>query len=328
MYGQGPQYPQTPGQQPQPNPYGPPPGGGYPPPPQQPQQPQQQQQPYGAPAAPPQGAPGYGGGGPYGQPQQPPYGGQPYGGGQPPYGGQPYGQPPYGQAPYGRPPQGYPQQQPPYGPPSGGRPPVAQPRSRKGLVIGIVAAVVVLGVGGVAAAMLSGGGDEDISGKYKIATPATLPGGYAVASHKEAPASDSQTAGFGTEMTTVGAEYVGGSPRALLTLAGAYGKIADPEQAITTKLNATLAEKKTRFSEPLRNFPAKDPRDSGGLLRCGQLQTSKGDMPVCFWANHATMSLVIFTLQPTSDGGTAQPLDLAKAADQTRTIRDGVVQHR
>ncbi|MGA5702248.1 hypothetical protein [Peterkaempfera bronchialis] len=314
MYGQGQQYPQGPGQPQQP-PYGGSPG--YPPPPPQ--------QPYGAP--PPQ----YGQS-PYGQPPQQP---QP----QPP---QPYGAPPqYGQP---QPPQGYPQpgpgypppppyqqQQQPYGTP-GGYPPPPPPagpqKSRKGLMIGIVAAVLVLG-GGAATVTALSGGDEgaDMAGNYRIATPTTLPGGYARTTTKEQPTDDAQTGTFGKEMTAVIASYVGGTPRSLLTLTGAYGKISDPK-ATMGRVEATLAEKKTRFSTPLQDFPAKDPKDSAAVLRCGTLQTSSGDMSACYWVNHATLATAIFTVVPSSPDSPAQPLTLEQAAEQTRTIRDGVVQHR
>ena len=131
-----------------------PPSGGFPNqsgyPPQQPppgyeqqgpgQQPQYGQDPYGQ--------------DPYGQ-QQPPYGQPQYG--QDPYGQQqpPYGQPQYGQPPYGYPPQqgqpmpgqymppGHPQQ--PYDPQQGSAP----KKSRTGLWIGIIAAVVVLAVAAI-----------------------------------------------------------------------------------------------------------------------------------------------------------------------------------
>ena len=88
---------------------------------------------------PPYGQPGQPGAAAYGQPYYPPPGQPQYGPpGQPQYGqpayGQQAGQPPYGQAPYG----------PPYGPPP------ARRKKRVGL-IGILAGVLILLVGGVLA---------------------------------------------------------------------------------------------------------------------------------------------------------------------------------
>ncbi|TFV66231.1 UNVERIFIED_ORG: DUF4333 domain-containing protein [Bacillus sp. AZ43] len=81
------------------------------------------------------------------QPQQPPW---------PPSGQEPSGQPPYGAPPYGPPPQYGPPSygQPPYGPPPGyGSPPAPPRKSRTGLVVGILAAVVALAALGVVLAV-------------------------------------------------------------------------------------------------------------------------------------------------------------------------------
>jgi sulfur carrier protein ThiS len=84
---------------------------------------------------------------PYGQPPhgQAPYGQQPYGQphGQQPY-GQPYGQQPHGQAPYGQ----QPTSQLPYAP-AGYWEPRPPKRSRTGLIVGVIVAVIVLAGGGV-----------------------------------------------------------------------------------------------------------------------------------------------------------------------------------
>jgi hypothetical protein len=143
---QPPQAPQTPyGQQP-PQPYGQPPAPEQPvygqvPPPEQPVYGQPPQTPYGQT---PQT--------PYGQPPQTPYEQQP-----PQYGQTPPGQPgPYGQpqTPYG---------QPQYGQYPGGQPgPYGQPgKSRKtGIILGVVAAVVVIG-GGIGIAVNVSGSNGD-----------------------------------------------------------------------------------------------------------------------------------------------------------------------
>lgn len=80
-------------------------------------------------------------------PGQPPYGQPDYGqAGQQPYGQQPYGQQPYGQQPYGQQPYG----QQPYG---------APPKKNNGLIIGIIAAAVLLVGGGITAWLLLSGSD-------------------------------------------------------------------------------------------------------------------------------------------------------------------------
>ncbi|SFL23573.1 hypothetical protein [Geodermatophilus ruber] len=94
---------------------------------------------------------------PYGQQGQPSYGQQPQYGqpsyGQPSYGQPPYGQPQYGQPPYGQPPYG----QPPYGQPGYGGPvppggPGGTGGGRKGTVIALVVAGVVV-LAGIAVAL-------------------------------------------------------------------------------------------------------------------------------------------------------------------------------
>ncbi|WP_377271448.1 hypothetical protein [Peterkaempfera sp. SMS 1(5)a] len=318
MYGQGQQYPQTPGQPPQ-QPYGGSPG--YPPPPQQP---------YGAPQ-PPYGAP---------QPPAPPYGQppQPYGTPQPPPPA--YGQPnPYGQPQppqqQGYPPQpGYPQQPqqqfggPGYPPPASPGQPGRSGKRRTGLVIGIVVAVLAVGGGG-AALLFRGSGDSGaaMAGNYRIVTSASLPGGYVATSHSEQPVDNSQAGSYGKEMTGVVDSYLGGTPRTLLALLGAYGKISDPAAA-GKQYEAALAQKKTRYSKPLQDFAAKDPNDDGAVLRCGMLSTSKAEVPICYWVNHATLASLIFTPVAAPDGGQTQVLTVDQAAEQTRTIRDGMVKHR
>jgi len=313
MYGQGQQYPQTPGQPQQPNPYSGSPG--YPP--QQPPAPPQQ--PYGAPPVPPQGAPQ---GTPQGGPQ---YGGSPYGQPQQPYGGQQYGQQPYGQPQqYGQQPYGQPQQ--PYGAPGGYPQPTPPQKSKKGLIIGIVVGVVALGgiATGVVLALGGGGnGGADIAGKYKITSPQTLPGGYKQTFHDEKPASGSD-ATFGKNITAVSATYSATESRQALALNGAYGEISDPKGAMS-QMDQALAEKDAKFSKPLQDYPANDPNDSSGVLRCGVLQMTSAEITTCYWANHATLALVAFTPAPSAGGTPATPLDPAQAAERTRAIRDAVV---
>ena len=156
--------------------------GGATPPPDQPygQQPYGQQppaQPYGQqPPAQPYGqqptAQQPYGQQPYTEPGQPPYGQQPYGGQQPagqPYAGEQYGQPQYpGQQPYGG-----------SGGPGG---PGAPKKSRRTLwiVLGVIAAVLVLLVGGCTALLVAAGNAtenafEEISSSAATAEPPQAP---------------------------------------------------------------------------------------------------------------------------------------------------------
>lgn len=143
----------------------------------------QQQNAFGPPSPqgpPPQGPPPQGGGPygqqPYGYPQQPGY---PQAPGTPPPSG--YGQPQYGQPqqPYGYP-QGYGQPQQPHSPWA----PAPSPGNRRGLVIGVSAAVaVVLVAAGVTALLLNrGSGNTPVaSGSSSPSAPAS-PAGSAPAS--------------------------------------------------------------------------------------------------------------------------------------------------
>ncbi|WP_187366844.1 hypothetical protein [Nocardioides dongxiaopingii] len=102
---------------------------------------------------PPMSPPPGGGYPPQGPPSGPPPGGPPYGG--PPYGGPPYGGPPYGGQPPGW------GGQPPYGQPGPGGP--GGGGSRRGLWIGlgVLALVLVVGVGTAIGFVVSGDDDGD-----------------------------------------------------------------------------------------------------------------------------------------------------------------------
>ncbi|GAA1179501.1 hypothetical protein F4556_004814 [Kitasatospora gansuensis] len=339
MNGPGQQYPQgQPPQQPQP-PYGQPP----------------QQQPYGAPPQPPYGQPPQSYGyppqaqppaGPYGAPPQqpgPPQFGKPqeqppapqFGQPQPPY-GQPqapqFGAPPqFGQAPqYGAPQPPYGQQPQPYGQPQFGGPMPEQPKSRTGLVIGlVVGAVVLVGGGGLVWALTSSdspvGAGSSTTGKFKLAAPATLPGGYTLKTSKDAPGDPKESGkGYSSYDGGLVATYVKGKDATdSLTIGGSWGTITDPE-AITKQVNKQAAGLSTlTWKTPLASVDAKDAKDAGGKLSCGVASSSGIEIPICLWANHSTAGSVTFT--KVSLDGKSSPLTPAQAADQTRAIRDALV---
>ncbi|MER5864615.1 hypothetical protein [Kitasatospora sp. NPDC002040] len=345
MYGQGQQYPQ--GQPPQPEPpYGQPPQPGTygaPQPPQQPYgqppqqygyppQPQPAAAPYGAPQPPQQ---------PYGQPQEPQYGAPPQYGVPPQFGQDPqYGQaPPYGQPPqYGAPQHQYGQQPPPYGQHQYGGPMPGEPRrSNTGLIIGLViGAVVLVGGGGLIWALSSsdspvagGGAGSSTTGKFKLAAPATLPGGYTQKSTKSE-AAGALGAGSITYDGGISASYLKGKDVTdTISVGGSWGTFNDPGtviKAATDKFasgaGAGAAEKVT-WKTPLAAVDAKDAKDPGGKLSCGVATLGTIDAPLCVWANHSTVGTVVFL--KISLTGKAAAVTPAQAADQAREIRDAVV---
>ncbi|KQV05444.1 MULTISPECIES: hypothetical protein [unclassified Kitasatospora] len=314
-------------------------------PPQQPQQPygQPPQQPYGAPQ-PPYGQPpqqyGYP---PQAQPPAGPYGAPPQQPG-PPQFGQPQQQspapqfgtpPPYGQAPqYGAPQPPYGQQ--PYGQQFGG--PGEPKKSSAGLVIGLVIGALVLVGGGIGVWALTssdspGGGSSSAGnstlGKYKLAAPATLPGGYTQKSTKPESAGALGTGGIAYD-GGISASYLKGKDATdTIAIGGSWGKFSDPAAVIkagterfATGANAGADEKVT-WKTPLASVDAKDEKDPGGKLSCGVASMGTMDVPLCVWANHSTVGTVAFI--KVSLTGKTTPVSLTQAADQARAIRDLVV---
>ncbi|BFV59310.1 hypothetical protein KCMC57_up44140 [Kitasatospora sp. CMC57] len=329
MNGPGQQYPQ--GQPPQ-QPYGQPP----------------QQQPYGAPQ-PPYGQPPQ----QYGYPPQaqppaaPPYGAPPQQPGPPQYGqppapqfGQPQQQPaapqfgappPFGQQPqYGAPQPLYGQQQ-PYGQPQFGGPMPEPRKSNTGLVIGlVVGAVVLVGGGGAVLWALNSsdspvGAGSSTTGKFKLAAPATLPGGYTLKTSKDAPGDPKESGkGYSSYDGGLVATYLKGKDATdSLTIGGSWGTVTDPE-AITKQVNKQAAGLASlTWKTPLTAVDAKDAKDAGGKLTCGVASSSGIEIPICLWANHSTAGSVTFT--KISLDGKSSPLTPTQAADQTRAIRDAMV---
>ncbi|MEU3557583.1 hypothetical protein [Streptomyces fragilis] len=309
-YGQQPQQPGPYGQPgAQPGPYGQP-GG-------------QQPGPYGAPQQPPQ--PGYG----YPQQpqaQQPQYGYPQQQPGVPPQGG-PYGQQPGqpGQPPYGMPPQGA---------PGGGG------GKKTGLILGGAAVVVAIAVG--AYFLIGGGGGSDIAddGAHKLTTPATVLGDY-----KKAKTGASDSGGFTEEdlkdaekhgvkdAKDVQAAYQAGdeaNPLSLkmLQFMGVYGEIEDPESV----MDAMFSEMEKSAAKDDEGELVGDPTDFGTDKFAGKCREMKYNnkeaaagepkeihMPVCIWADHSTLGVVVPI--DLADMMSGKGVDLKSASDLATKLR-------
>ncbi|GGY83594.1 hypothetical protein [Streptomyces nitrosporeus] len=297
----------------QPGPYGGPPPQGQPGPyGQQPGPYGQQPGPYGGP--PPQGPPQPG----YGYPQQAPQGVPPQQ--QPPQPG--YGYPQQGQqpGPYGQQPP-----TPPYGGQQayGGMPPEA-PKKKTGLIIGAAVVAVALVAGGVYF-FTSGGGGGDVASDtkgYKL-TPAASVDDYKKSGDgggKSGPLTGEEKAkseAMGVKSPNeVGAEYESGdmaknplTAKALM-LKGVWGEIADPAKTLDGAFaGAKLEMEKEEDSDvSLVGSPeAVEPAGfEGALMKCqtfkvvneeadGTVQGGPKEIltPVCIWADHSTVGIVI-----------------------------------
>ncbi|MEV8343042.1 hypothetical protein [Streptomyces niveus] len=304
------------GQQPQgqPGPYG--------------QQPPQGQPGYGYPQQPPQGQPGYG------YPQQPPQGVPQQGYGQPQQPG-PYGQPqqpgPYGGAP------GFP-------PPQGGA-----PKKKTGLIIASV--VVALAVIGGGAYFLVGGGSSDVAddGPHKLITPATVIDGE----YKKEDSSGSATGGMSKDDLAdaekwgvknpkdVSAQYQSGSLEdnplgaKVLSFAGVYGEIEDPEKAVDAMFAfmKSEAEKGDSADEgSLVGSPEAFEPDGldGAIMKC-QAMAIKNDpdsgpkeikLSVCIWGDYSTLGFSLPVDMTSALGG--KPMSLEDSAATTAKLRNDV----
>ncbi|WP_354640388.1 hypothetical protein [Kitasatospora camelliae] len=271
-------------------------------------------QPYGQPQPPQFGAPQPG----YGQPQPPQFGApQPQGYGYPPPGPQ-FGAP---QAPV--PPQGV-----PYGAP-GGYPPPPQ-KSKAGLVVGLVVGAVVLIGGGVAVVSLMGGGGgagSSTAGKYKLAPPQSLSGGYTQKSVKDTPVDNDQAKALGGKVDgSLSAQYQK-TTTDMISVGGSWGTFDDPDaviKVVSEKMKST-GGKELSWKTQLADVDAKDPNDGGGKMQCGTLGDGKFSLPICVWANHSTVGSVGFVEMTLANGGTGSSLTPTQAADRARQIRDAVV---
>ncbi|WP_431033566.1 hypothetical protein ACQYWQ_08860 [Streptomyces sp. P6-2-1] len=344
----------------QPGPYGgsqpqQPPGGNGPNPYGNPQQ-----GPYGAPQPGPYGAPQQGGGqetpnpyaqgggapqGPYGQQQPGPYGQQQPG---------PYGQQP---GPYGQqvPQQGYGFPGPPQaGGPNGGGPAGGGNGKRNGLIIGGAVVVVALAVG---AYFVFGTSDGDAGlpddGPHKLTAPQTVLDKYQKSKDgagkddfSQKDVAEMKKYGVDAEVEAVlSADYQSADPSTaqtmadlkdidLLSYAGGYGKLKNPEKAVDALFKVlTERSKKDDKSGPQFIGTPKVYKPAGGDGAIFKCQQATGEMEgggqngvpekmkiaVCAWADHSTMAVAM----PSNLGDVMleEAPSLPKAAELTAKLR-------
>ncbi|TSB30468.1 hypothetical protein [Streptomyces benahoarensis] len=312
-YGQQPQQPgpygqpQQPGAYGQPQPPAPQPGYGYP----QQGAPVPPQQGYGYPQ---QGAPQQA---PYGQPQQP----------------GPYGQQ---QAPYG--------QQTPYGAIPQGPPPSSGGGKKIGLIIGGVAVVAAIAVGAYFA-FGSGGSvppytivlkDKLVNGEYTKAPeqPGSEGGAKDFSNDKEL-----RTMGI-TNGKAVSAAYSNAGDQ-LMSVAGVYGEVADPNAAVDAlfaKIDANQkknTQAKVETTVPATSFSPDD--FDGAVLKC---RTQKGTVSAggasatftastCIWADSSAVGIISSQAKPDPSGASAaQALSAEQLSEKTAKVRNEVRQEK
>ncbi|MFF4949827.1 hypothetical protein [Streptomyces chattanoogensis] len=289
--------------------------------------------------------------GPYGQPQQPqapqPGYGYPQQGGQvpPQQGG--YGYPQQGQP---QPGYGYPQQPGPYGQqqtpygaiPQGGPESGGGNGKKIGLIIGAVAVVAAIGVGAYFVFGSGGGGDVK---PYELSLPNSLlngeytkPGG--VPSTPTKPDAKKAAALGLTDGMSVSGQYAN-SNRAQVSVAGFYGKVADPEGVIDQMFGQIEdnLKKKMAGEQDGTKFEAVDDAESyspdgfdGATLKCAKYRISgkeKGvemsiDMTVCAWGDSSALGSVTYLPAIGPTGVTEKAPEGEDAANKTAKIRQEV----
>ncbi|WP_067477371.1 hypothetical protein [Actinomadura hibisca] len=263
------------------------------------------------PGGPPQGP------GPYGQGPQTP-------GPQGPYGGVPQGQGPYGPppgGPYGPPP-GPPGPGAPYGQSPYGGPPPGPPKSRAGLVIGLViGALALIVVAGIVVVVLAraGGGDE-----YTITTPAT------VAGRQRDTSTESR---LSTQMSSLRSQLESQSGGKIDSFVSAFYKDASGGTSLTVPQGVMFVGGTGEMGDPdafVRGFreagqkagsvvTETEPGPHGGKAACGQVSGSGVTISQCAWATRSSFGVVVPTTPGTSTG---------TAAELMRTFRGEVEQKK
>ncbi|MEO3774261.1 hypothetical protein [Micromonospora sp. B9E7] len=237
-------------------------------------------------------------------PQQPGQSGQPQ---------QPGGWPPPQQ-------QGFPPAQPgqPYGDPSQFAGPPPAKKSNVGKIILIVLAVLlVVCLGGVAAVWFTvkdDVGDVVDATKTRLVAPATLAGRPKVTEPELQAAADQMVTEMKSmvqnETSTVGAFYGDPAKQDLVMIAGASGLLADPKKELDDAISGLSTEL------TVTNLAAVDPGPLGGEAKCGDGKAESVPLGVCVWADRGSLGMVVMYF---------------KTADQTKaefvTIR-GQVQQR
>ncbi len=257
--------------------------------------------------------------GPYGPPQpahqQPfpaqPYPAQPYSG--QPHPGQPYPAQPYpGQGAWGQPPMGPPQR-----------------KNRTGLVIGIaVGSLVVLGVLGFAANLLTGSAGGFPEATHRLTVPKTLlDGKYQLDQDLSATAGEEALKGtYDSKIRDpkpVVGQYSSESPQGTgaLVLSGMYGRFKDLAGARRKMLKGAGESDGATVAVPARDIT---PVGSDIALSCQVLTmkqgAAEGSLPMCAWADANTGASVGFVTPETAQQKPAS-VDLAAFAAATLKVR-------
>ncbi|MGI5164250.1 hypothetical protein ACQEU3_07840 [Spirillospora sp. CA-253888] len=254
------------------------------------------------PGGPPQG-PGPYGQGPQGPGPQGPYGGVPQSPG-------PYGGPPPG-GPYGPPP-GPPGPGAPFGQSPYGGPPPGPPKSRAGLVIGLViGALALIVVAGIVVVVLArAGGDE-----YTIAAPSSVAGRVRDTSTESQLNSqmsslrsqlESQTDGkIDTFVSAFYKDSSGGTTGTMpqgVMFVGGTGDMGNPSAFVRgfREAGRKAGSVVTEVS----------PGPNGGKAACGQVSGAGVTISQCAWATSSSFGVVVPTTPGTSVSSTASLMRL------------------
>ncbi|WP_254409182.1 hypothetical protein [Streptomyces sp. AC495_CC817] len=261
---------------------------------------------------------------PYGQQQPPqgPYGQQPYPPQQP---AQPYGQHPHV-------PQQYPPQPQPYGAPQpAGWQPVPPPKSRTGLILGIVGGVVGLVVLGTVGLWVVG--TQTTSGfpeaEYKLALPETvLDGEYELVqdlsdSEGRKVEDEAEGAWDARDVTAAVAQYgpqKGGAEGALI-VSGMYGRFKNTDAARDNMLKGAAGVSSIKVVVPPKDYTL---GDDGLTISCQVVTQNQAGSeityPMCAWADGNTGASVA-ELSVESVGQDASEVDVEAFAERTLQVR-------
>jgi hypothetical protein len=258
---------------------------GSPQPEQQPYQPPQQ--PYPAPQQYP-GTQPYSGSPPQhypGQAQPPPYQGQPYQGQA--YPGQPVA---YGQ------PVGYP-------PPA---PPAPPKKSKAGKIVLIaLAAVIVLCGGGIAVAYVALKDDAEgiiEASRTRLVAPETLSGRPKVTDPELVSAANTMVASMQDVLpgatSTVGAFYGDPAQSDIVMIAGASGRVDDPEKELEEAIEGMGGASGLTIGE----MTSVEPGPLGGVAKCGDATAASNiDMGLCVWADNGSVGVIVIYFKSGAD---------------------------
>jgi hypothetical protein len=205
------------------------------------------------------------------------------------------------------------------------------------VIVGVVAAVAVIGV---VAALLArgGGGGSDIAddGAHKLVAPATVIDG----TYKKGGTSESDTL---TEDDIEDAESWGvknpkdvtasysagtGATQKQLMFAGVWGTIDDPEKAVDAMLGRMNEEAEKESGAKITGSPTeqKPAGFDNGVMKCQEVESTEGGvtvkMPFCVWGDHSTLVYVLSFDYGALMGGKAQTME--QAAELAAKLRKDV----